>query len=205
MGADGQFGVKGVGVILTRQYVRSRFSPRYEEWLASLSPSSRDIVETAISGTWYPIEAALIEPMQQACRLFHEGREDGAWQMGRHAADHALRGVYSVFMKNGRPGFVISRSKSVFSYHYQPCEIQIVENSPGRAIMQVVRPPVVSRLLELRMGGWMQRALEMTGASPVTVQIAQSVALGDEVTELVMEWAELPSPAQAIGASGNSP
>jgi hypothetical protein len=36
--------VKGTAVIPIRDYVLSKFGPRYQEWLDSLSPASQNII-----------------------------------------------------------------------------------------------------------------------------------------------------------------
>jgi hypothetical protein len=35
--------------------------------------------------------------------------------MGRYSAEHALKGIYSIFVKLGSPGFIVSRGSRIMS------------------------------------------------------------------------------------------
>ena len=179
--------VKGIAIIPMRDYVRSNFSSRYQEWLGSLSLAAQNIVNNPLTSSWYPLQSALVEPTQKICALFHDGSEEGAWQLGRFSADHALKGIYSIFVKFGSPGFIVSRGSRVINQYYRPCEMKVAENRSGRATVQIVQFSEPSRLIEMRIGGWMERAIELSGNRPVT-QITRTMAGGDAITEYSVEW-----------------
>lgn len=180
--------VKGIAITPMRDYVQNKFSSRYEEWLNSLSDESKQIVVNPLASKWYPLKAGLVEPTQRICTLFHKGDEQGAWQLGRFSAEHALKGIYSLFVKLGSPGFIISRGSRIITQYYTPSEIKVTENQGKRVEVQIVQFGEPNSLIEKRIGGWMERALEMSGQTMKTAKITQSMAKGDKVTEYLMEW-----------------
>ena len=180
--------VKGIAIAPMREYVQSKFGSRYEEWIKSLSEESRKIVANPLASKWYPLQPALIEPTKKICALFHANDEEGAWQVGRFSADHALKGIYSIFVKLGSPGFIISRGSRIIAQYYNPSEIKIAENQAKRVVMQITQFGEPNSLIEKRIGGWMERALEMSGQSIKTAKITQSMAKGDKITEYLVEW-----------------
>ena len=57
--------IKGVSVKAAPGFVRSHFGSRYDEWFASLSESSQQVVENALASNWYPLREAVIEPTEK--------------------------------------------------------------------------------------------------------------------------------------------
>lgn len=180
--------VKGVALIPTREYVRTKFGARYDEWVASLSPATRNIVTGAISSSWYPMDIGMIEPTQKICDLFHGGKDEGAWDVGRFSADHALKGIYKVFVRLGSPNFIVEKGSGIFSRYYRPSELKVVENDRGGCVLHIVRFEEPSSLVDHRIGGWMERAIEISGKTVTKARITRSLSRGDAVTEYVMEW-----------------
>jgi len=179
--------VKGTSVYTVPEFVRRKFGSRYDEWLDSLSPSSRKIIEGALAYDWYPLQEALIEPTEKFCDLFYGGEEKGALEMGRFSAEFALKGIYKIFVKIGSPSFVISRASQIFSTYLRPGGMEVVERSSKRVVLHVVLPESHG-LLDLRIAGWMERALEMSGAKEPEIEITRSITKGDTVTEFVARW-----------------
>lgn len=187
---------KGVAVILTKQYVKSKFRSQYDEWLNSLSPDSREIVESAITSTWYPLKTGLVEPTRKLCDLLHGGREEGARDAGRYCAEHALKGVYNVFMREGQPEYVVGRAGIVFANYFRPCRADVIQNGPNQGAIQITEFAEASRLIEQRMAGWLERAIEVSGGWTVSVKITRSLAGGDKITELLLSWSQPLNPSK---------
>ena len=180
--------VKGVAVISMKQYVSDKFGSRYDEWMSALSAPARDIVRSVLAGDWYPLQAAIIEPTQLLCKMFHGGQERGAWELGRFSADYALRGPYSIYVKLASAGFILSRGSRIMAQYYNPCELKVIENKPTRGVVQIVKFDEPSSLVEMRIGGWIERALEIGLKKLKTAEITKSLAKGDAMTEFVFEW-----------------
>jgi hypothetical protein len=181
--------VKGTAVRSTPLYVRQRFGERYDEWLDSLSEASRSILQHKIStNSWYDLNDAYIQPTYRLCELFYEGEARAAWEIGRFSAEYALWGLYRVFVRFGSPTYLIRRASEIFSTYYRPSKLSVDFDGPTRARMIIEEFPQIADVIEYRIGGWMERALEISGCSDVQSQIKRSMAQGDEVTEYVGGW-----------------
>ena len=181
--------VKGTAVESIPVFVKKKFAHRFEEWLNTLPESSRKIMrEKILPSAWYPLQEALIIPTQKICELFYRSVEEGAWEAGRFSADYALHGIYKWFVKLGSPGFIIGRASTIFSTYYRPSKMVLVENSPKRGVVHIVQFAEPNRLVELRIGGWIERALEISGCKELKVEITKSLTRGDPITEFIMEW-----------------
>jgi hypothetical protein len=52
--------IKGTAVNAIRELIITRFKPRYNEWLDSLSQDSREIMgKIILANKWYPMQEAL--------------------------------------------------------------------------------------------------------------------------------------------------
>ena len=49
-----------------------------------------------IDNDWYDINDALIEPTKKICDLFFNGKDQGAWEIGRFSAVIVLEDMYKV-------------------------------------------------------------------------------------------------------------
>jgi hypothetical protein len=82
---------------------------------------------------------------------------------------------------------MISRASKIFSNMLQPGEMTVVESSPNRTVMHM-QLPESDWLLELRMAGWIEQALTVSGCTDPKLQVTQSIAKGDSITEFVATW-----------------
>jgi hypothetical protein len=180
--------VKGIAVLPLKEFVRNRFNGRYEEWLRALSPESRKIMEWCLTGQWYPIRPAFIDPTRKICDLFYGGDAGKAWEVGRFSADMALKGFFRIFVRLGSPHFLLSRGFHIFSEYYRPSEIRIDGELKQKAVVQIVRFDDMHPLIENRIGGWIERAIEISGKKVLRVDVTQSLTKGSPMTEYVVEW-----------------
>ena len=180
--------VKGTAVIPVAQFVQDKFPDRKDEWISSLSETSANIMKSALTGGWYPLQEGLIEPTQKICDLFYAGKEEGAFELGRYSAEQGLKGVYKLFVKLGSPSFIISRGSQILPTYYKGSALQIVEETKNSVVLHITCFPGINRITELRIAGWMERALSMSGGKNIKIDITRSLAKGDAVTEYKVHW-----------------
>ena len=182
--------IKGTAVNAVRELIVTKFKPRYNEWLDSLSEESREIMgKIILANKWYPMQEALIEPQGKACKLFYNNeKKKGAWEYGRFIADYDMKKIYKVFFKFGSPTFTINRAPIIFKTYFSSGEIKIIENSPVKAILHIVDFPEPNEIVEFAIGGWIEHTLEMIGCKNIKVKITRSLLKGNSLTEFVMEW-----------------
>ena len=181
--------IKGIAIKAIREFMLRKFKTRYEGWIDSLSDKSKDIMlGTILAGKWYPFDEAFVEPFEKACQLYLDEKKELSWECGRFIAEYNINEIYKVFLKIGSPAFTISRAPAIFNRYFRPVKMNIIENSPHKAILHIAVFPQACETVEFIMAGWMERALEMIGCKKPEVKISQSLAKGDKVTEFILQW-----------------
>lgn len=181
--------IKGSAVKSIPDFLKKFHPEKFNEWLNSLPDDSRQIFEgPVLSSNWYSLREAAIVPTEVLGRMLFNDEVKGAWQCGRFSAESALTGIYKFFIKAASPSFIVDRAGRVFSTYYQPCKMDVVGKGEDWVKLQITDFDESSRLIEHRIGGWIERAIEIHGVSFVTVEINKSVANGDPCTEFMVKW-----------------
>jgi hypothetical protein len=180
--------VKGTAVIPIIHFAKDKFGSKSEEWMKSLSDKSADILSSVLSSGWYPMDEAMIEPTQKICDLFYSGNPAGAQELGKYSADFGLKGAYKLFVKFGSPSFIVARASQILPAYYKNSAMKVVEEKKNGSVIQVTSFPDMHRLVELRISGWMERALEICGSKDINIDITRSITRGDTVTEYNIRW-----------------
>jgi len=181
---------KGVGLISTREFVKSKFPKEYDAWVDSLPESSKVLYKDVISASkWYPFKEGFIVPMQHvADYFFHKNLHEAANQLGCFSAEYALKGIYKVFLLVASPSYLLKSASRIFSAYYNPSEITVLENKPNYIILKITNFQDITVSFEYRLGAWCQRAIELTNQKEVKYQILKSKAKGEKHTEIKIEW-----------------
>jgi hypothetical protein len=183
--------IKGTAVKSINEFVKSKFPSAHTDWIKSLPDASKEIFGSAIYATnWYPVQEGAVEPTLQVARLFYSGdNHKAAWESGRFSADSALSGgIYKFFVKASSPGFIISRANRVFTTYYRPCRMSIADSTAKSVTVLIESEEKVEALVELRIAGWMERALEISGCKGLSITIPESLAMGDRHTKFDIQW-----------------
>ncbi|MBN1981539.1 MAG: hypothetical protein JW795_08415 [Chitinivibrionales bacterium] len=181
--------VKGTAVHSIPEYIKNKFNDRYDSWLQSLPEKSKLIfTQVVLSNGWYDVKDAISIPTKRICDLFFAGDKKGATECGKYSADLGLRGVYKLFIKFGTPNFIIGRGTSVFSTYYEASDLKVVINEAKRAVVHIKKFDDIDEYIELRIGGWIERALELSGAKGLSLTLTQSLTKKQPVTEYDIRW-----------------
>lgn len=181
--------VKGTAIKSIKAFVQEKHKHSYQEWLESLSLKAKEIFQSEVLATqWYPIKDAFIEPTIKISELFYSTLKEGAWECGRFSAQTGLNGVYKAFVKNKNPRHIIDRARKLISIYYTEAHLE-VHNSTGRSVcFHIHRFPVAHKVVDYRIGGWIERSFELSGCKNVNVEIEKSIAEGDEFTVYKINW-----------------
>lgn len=181
--------IKGSAVKSISDFLKKQYPDKYPEWLKQLPEESRKIFENPVlSSNWYSLKDAAIVPTEVLGRLIFNDELKGAWHCGRFSAESALTGIYKFFIKAASPSFIVDRAGRVFATYYQPSKMEVVEKSDDWVRLQVKDVDEPSVMIEQRIGGWIERAIEIHGVSFVTVDIVKSMSKGDPFTEYLVKW-----------------
>lgn len=184
--------IKGTAVAVFPGFVEGSFGPEgLSLWRESLSAGARAIFEHKMEiNRWYPFREACLEPTEAVCRLFFQGESRGARELGRYSAEYALSGVYRSVVKLNTIRLYVERGGVMISEYYRPCRSRTVSVDRGRAVVRIEEFPESHPLVDNRIAGWMQRAMEIRGCARAEVEIPRTLAAGDPFTEFVITWEE---------------
>lgn len=182
--------VKGTAVKSIRDYVENKYKTRYREWLQVLPKESQEIINTNIyANNWYPIKDGAIEPTKAIAKLFfNNDTKEAAFQSGRYSAEVGLKGVYKIFIIIAKPSYIMQRASRVFQSYYNPSDMSVTNSTDKSMVLNITKFPEPNSIVEYRIAGWIQRALELTNCKNVDVKISKSLTKGDDITEFNISW-----------------
>lgn len=182
--------VKGTALAFLPTFIKDQFGEgKYKEWLESLPDESRGIYSSKIlASQWYPLEEAFTVPLKKTCDNFYNGDPKSAWRIGRYSADYGLQGVYKLLVRLGSPEALAKRAGSVMEKYYDPSSIECVEAVKNRAVLRVTHFPDWNKHIEYRIGGYMERGIEISGGKNPSVDITSSMTRGNKYTEYNIAW-----------------
>ena len=182
--------VKGTAIKFMPEFIMKKFGEaKYRQWLDSLPPNSKDIYSSNILATsWYSLKDSFSIPIAKICELFYGSNPRGAWESGRYSADFGLKGVYKVLVKLGSPETLAKRAGSVIQKYYDQSSIECVKAEKNHAVLRVVRFSEWDKYIENRIGGYMERAIEISGGRSPTVTVLSSMTRGNSYTEYDVKW-----------------
>ena len=182
--------VKGTAIIPLPKFIAQEYGQEgFARWLEAISPAARKTYSQPILvDQWYPLTETFVEPTVKMCDLFSNGILTGAWKVGRFSADYSLKGVYKAFVKLGSIQSFNKRAGVILPAYYEPCAIETVVSEATRSVMHITIFPEIHTVVENRICGWIQRAVEIHGRSRVKVEVAKSLTRNDPYTEIVSTW-----------------
>lgn len=182
--------VKGTALTTTRDFVKTMFPGKFNEWLNSLPPVTKEFYTSTLDATrWYPLSDAYLVPINKVIDLCFEGNiPEGADTIGRYSADVALKGIYKVFLLVASPSYLIKRASKIFSTYYDPSEITVIEQDSRHAILRITKFDEIDLALEYRIAGWIKRALELANCREPFYEFGKRLSEGEEFTDIRFGW-----------------
>jgi hypothetical protein len=183
--------VSGNIIAAIPRFIKKKFGEEgLMDWLSQITAEAREVYIAKIDvGQWYPLKTILIEPTANIAQLFYEwDLKRTAWELGRFSADVRFKGPLKVLVKIPSANFFVSKGAEFLSSYYKPCEVEVPENSPGSARFRITHFPEMEQTIESRIGGWIERGLELNGCKSVKVSIPKSLVRLDPYTEFAITW-----------------
>ncbi len=183
---------KGTAIVTLPAFIKKKFGNEgFDKWLSALSPEAKQIYAAPIlANSWFPLTATLTNPTKLMCDLFYKGNMEGAFECGQFSADHALTGIYKVFIKFGSPEFLVKRATVIFPTYYTPSTMEAYSMKKGSITIKITQFEDIHRVIENRIAGWSQRALTLCGCKNVNASITQSLTNKSPFTEITFTWQE---------------
>jgi hypothetical protein len=182
--------IKGVGIEITRDFVKEKFSDRYDEWLEQLPEDTKEIFISKIdSDYWYSINPDFTLPVQRIIEFFYNNDvQRGATEIGQYSAEQTFKGMDRLLSKLLTSGQILKRIPGMISKYYQPCSIELTCQKRNKASLKISKLDDLTPATEYRLAAWIQRTLELANGFRVSFDIKKSIAIGDPHTEIDFIW-----------------
>jgi hypothetical protein len=181
--------VKGTAVKTIPDFIEAHHPGKFSSWAGNLPEKSRKIFTEGIKASdWYPVDEAIIAPMKILEEMFYNNTHRGAWESGRFSAEVALSGIYKLYVKMSSPGHIIDRASRVMQAYYEPSELTITSKGTNFVKLRISKFTRYDAVIDHRIAGWMEKALEISGCRGVNIDIPKSISKGDPYTEFSITW-----------------
>ncbi|OFY48742.1 MAG: hypothetical protein A2Y87_07420 [Bacteroidetes bacterium RBG_13_46_8] len=182
--------IKGSAVRTIPEFVKTRFPEKYDEWFSLLPPPSRAIFSGFIKPSdWYNLYDAAVMPTEAISKIAFGGDLNKAsWECGRFSAEATLKGMYRFFLMAVPSRTVVTSGGRILTTFYKPVQFKVAESGAGHVKIHVTQVDDRSGMVENRIAGWIEKALEIQGLKAARVDISQSLAKGDPVVEISIIW-----------------
>jgi hypothetical protein len=182
--------IKGLTIRTTPEFVRKFYPDRFTEWLNALPDTSRNIMSNHIVvNEWYPINESLTIPLRTIGQVFYGNDwKKACWELGRYDAEETLTGIYKLYVRFGSPAHLISRAGRVMAAYYDNAQIKLQQSGKNRVVLHITRFDQPDEAIEYNMAGWIEKALEISGCKSIRIDLTQSLARLDPVSEFVVSW-----------------
>lgn len=183
--------VRGKAIASLPKFVQKNFGQEgYEKFLDAITAEAHSVFILPIKlNEWYPLKETLIQPCANIAQLFYSwDLQKAAWELGRFSADFGIKNVYKLAIKIGSTDFFLNKASEFMGSYYRPATITIGEINDNYADFRITEFPEIDKTVEYRIGGWMQRTMEINGCKSVNVDITKSLTEGNSCTELRITW-----------------
>lgn len=180
---------KGTTVKAIKNFVIDKYPNKYNDWLEKLPAKSKEIMKGTILATdWYPLNEGAIIPTHHLKMFYAENALKAAWEAGRHSAGATLTGVYKIFVKVANPSYIIKRAAKITATYYENVVVESSEETKNSVVVSIIKFEELDKMIEQRIGGWMEKALELSGCKEVKIRIIKSLTRGDSITKYSISW-----------------
>ncbi len=112
----------------------------------------------------------------------------GAWELGKQGAEYSLHGMYKIFVQLGSVSFIMNRAVKILPAFFKPSALEVVETSGNSCILHITEFPGINKVMEYRIAGWIEGALDIHGCKNINLDIPMSMGDGQRYTEYIITW-----------------
>jgi len=182
--------VKGAAMLSTVDYLVARFGQEgYARVIASANEATRTALERQVLvSSWYDGEV-MIGLTDAAERLFGSAEHELAGAIGAASAEYAFGegGPYEIFRTRGIEqgmGAFIESTEAIYRLYYDQGEWEVVRWSTEDLVVHITDGGVFPASIVRRIVGYLQRGLELLGASHVRTRVER----GEDDLVIAARW-----------------
>ncbi len=178
---------KGVALHATLEYLDARDASLRPRVMSRLDATDRARIERLAPTDEMPY--VLIVALWRAADE-ELGATDPLWMENAGAFSIAARGaqMYGGILRKKDPHEFLTQSVSLFQLFYHPGDMQVVDESAGRAVMRLDGFEAVTPLFCQRQTGGLAAALTIAGGDDPVVRHVRCALEGDAFCEWELKW-----------------
>ena len=169
------------------------------DWLAAAVPAETTallLTTPALHGEpWTALDPTAEVPYAELVRLWRQvdalvapSISDWAERAGAHSIASIGQQLYGGILKKRSPTEFLTQSVSLFRLFYQPGNMEVVEDEPGRAVLRLVGFDPADPLFCRRQTGGLGAALAVAGGEAPRVRHVRCTQLDDAFCEWELRW-----------------
>lgn len=157
--------------------------------LDSLPPDDQAALKSILTVKWYPFDTGkrLDDAIVREC-----GDGDPAFfkRLGIASADKNLTSLHATFLTPGNPHAFLAKAKTIYSMYYETGRREYERTGDRSGMLTTHDAETFSAPDCLTVVGWYERALEMCGATGVSVVEEECRANGGAVCRYRVSWSK---------------
>jgi predicted hydrocarbon binding protein len=181
--------VKGNIIKARYEFVLKSFGEEaWQRVVSSLPEDHQKLLRGIIvNSVWYPFE--INKNLDQAIvDLLGGGSTEVFEEMGRVSARENLSGVHRLMLEPNDPEAFMKKAQAIYSFYYNSGYRTYETRSPTSGILTTYEAETYSANDCLTVIGWYKEAMEMCGASEVTMVETTCRAKGGDVCRYEVAW-----------------
>lgn len=179
---------KGSTLRSTLEFIAAEAGPgTVERTLAALPEADRRTVERASATEEVPL-ALLLELWRAADRVLSAEHPQWPERSGAFAIESLGVQLYGGILRKASPLEFLTQRVSLFKLYYQPGNMEVVEEEPGRAVLRLVGFDPGDRLFCRRQTGGLLRSVEVAEGHDASVRHVRCALEGDAFCEWELRW-----------------
>ena len=181
--------VRGILLLSTLNQVRVGLPPGgWSSLWEGLGAEARLQIERPIDPAGWVPAPVLTGIMEAFASVLPEDPARTYWRLGRQSCDDTLTSVYRLMSRLARPEFVLRRAVRVWSDFYDRGDFEVLETLPESGAVRVTGAGFPHPALCGRIGGWIERAIELSGGLEVKVEHPVCTFAGGDCEEWRARW-----------------
>jgi uncharacterized protein (TIGR02265 family) len=180
--------VKGAVLKSRLAFIEEHFGKdAVQKVLASLAADDQRPLRLVFTSNWYPFE--LGRRLDDAIvQVVANGRSDFFERLGAASAEKNLGSLHAGYLTPGDPQAFLAKAPQIYSLYYETGRREYMATGRTSGVLTTYDAETFSGPDCMTVVGWYRKALEMCGASNVSVMEEECRARGGAVCRYKVEW-----------------
>ena len=171
------------------KYIRNTYGEGgFQKILVSLDPQDRDVVMSKDETLpWYPAHS-FINLIRTVDKVYGKGDYALCREIGRFSANDSFTGIYRVFVQFANPRFILNRAALVWRMVYDSGNAEVLYIEEKAVNFKIKDFDSPDKALCEEIGGYLEKAIGLSGARNVEVSEIKCRCSGGEYCEYQISW-----------------